>query len=687
MIRMTGLNSGLDTDSIVQALMSAQRMKKTKVTSKKTKLEWKKDIWSEMNTKLYDFYKGSLNKIKSQSAYKTKAATSSDTSKVTATATSQAAEGTCKVKVDSLASAQYVTSGKLGTLTDGSKAKETTKLTELADPIAAGTQIAIKSKSGTSLLLVDENTTIGDFTKACTNAGLKASFDETQQRFFISSDDSGVDQTFSITASNLTTDQQDTIANWKKQIGYDNLSSSDKASVQKIFDQLQTGSATIDKVQNSIESYTDKAASNAVNAYYKKQLQDGYEASYFTDDDHTKVSDAGKQALLDSGVKQDDLDKMTEKELADSINSLISKNVAKDLKSDEYQQKITDGIENGIANADDDFLKKDSATRKIDSVAAATTFKDDIGTITNSSSVLAGLGLSSIDGTAVAEGDAGNTSGMVVIAASDASIELNGATLSSSGSTITVNGLTLNILDMTAGSEVSISVTKDVSGIYDTIKDFISEYNSILKEMNTKYNASSAKDYDVLTDEQKEAMSDDEVEKWEDKIKDSLLRRDDTLSSLISSFRDNMSGTITASDGKRYALSSIGISTSADYAEGGLLHIKGDEDDSEYADETNKLEELLNKDPDLVMEVFSGLASNLYDDLFKKMGKTSMSSALTFYNDVEMNSQLSDYKDEIKKWDSKLSTMEERYYSQFTAMEKALASLNSQSNSLSNFFS
>lgn len=87
------------------------------------------------------------------------------------------------------------------------------------------------------------------------------------------------------------------------------------------------------------------------------------------------------------------------------------------------------------------------------------------------------------------------------------------------------------------------------------------------------------------------------------------------------------------------------------------------------------------------MEVFSGLASNLYDDLFKKMGKTSMSSALTFYNDVEMNSQLSDYKDEIKKWDSKLSTMEERYYSQFTAMEKALASLNSQSNSLSNFFS
>lgn len=687
MIRMTGLNSGLDTDSIVQALMSAQRMKKTKVSNKKTKLEWKKDIWSEMNTKLYDFYKGSLNKIKSQSAYKTKAATSSDTSKVTATATSQAAEGTYKIKVNSLASAQYVTSGKLGTLADGKTATKKTKLTELADPIAAGTQISINSESGTATLLVDENTTVEDFTTACKNAGLNASFDETQQRFFISSSDSGKNQTFSITAGMLTSDQQDTVSNLKKQIGYDNLSSTDKTSVQKIFDQLQAGTTTIDKVQASIEKYTDKAGSNAVNAYYKKQLQDGYEASYFEDEDHTKLSDAGKQALLDSGIKQEDLDKMSDKDMVKKANSLISKKVTKDLKTDDYKQKIADGIENGIADADDEFLKKDSATRKIDSVAAATNFKDDLGTVTESSSALAGLGLSSIDGTAMAEGDAGNTTGMVVVAASDASIELNGATLSSSGSTISVNGLTLNVLDMTEGSEVTISVTKDTSGIYDTIKDFISEYNSILKEMNTKYSAASAKDYDVLTDEQKEAMSDDEVDKWETKIKDSLLRRDDTLSNLISSFRNIMSGTITASDGKKYALSSLGISTSADYAEGGLLHIKGDEDDSEYADETNKLEELLNSDPDLVMEVFSGLTSNLYDDLFKKMGKTSMSSALTFYNDTEMDSQISDYKDELKKWDTKLSTLEERYYSQFTAMEKAMASLNSQSNSLLNYFS
>ena len=39
------LASGLDTESIVNALMSAQRTKQTKVENKKQKLEWKQEIW------------------------------------------------------------------------------------------------------------------------------------------------------------------------------------------------------------------------------------------------------------------------------------------------------------------------------------------------------------------------------------------------------------------------------------------------------------------------------------------------------------------------------------------------------------------------------------------------------------------------------------------------------------------
>lgn len=146
-----------------------------------------------------------------------------------------------------------------------------------------------------------------------------------------------------------------------------------------------------------------------------------------------------------------------------------------------------------------------------------------------------------------------------------------------------------------------------------------------------------------------------------------------------------MMGTFTASNGKTYSLSSIGISTSGDYAEGGLLHIRGDEDDAEYADEKNVLKQLLEEDPDAVTDVFTHLTESLYTDLQKKMSRTPLSSALTFYNDKEMNSQLSDYKTRISKLEAKFNEMEDRYYKQFTAMEKAMANMQSQQNSLASY--
>lgn len=368
------------------------------------------------------------------------------------------------------------------------------------------------------------------------------------------------------------------------------------------------------------------------------------------------------------------------------LTKLVTDKVAADMKTATMKADILDGVTNGINDPNAGaFLQKDAATRSMALSTSIVTFKGQMSNgITAANNQLAGVGLEEVTGAAVAEKADGT--GMVVVKASDSSITFNGATLSSSTSSISVSGLTLDVLGETAGSEVTISVTKDNSAIYDTVKDFLSDYNSILKQMNTYYNANSARGYDVLTDDQKTAMTDKEVELWETKIKDSLLRRDDTLSSLISCFRTNMAGTYTASNGKTYSLASIGISTSTDYREGGLLHIKGDEDDAEYMDETNKLQQMLNDDPDLVMEIITGLTTNLYSDLQEKMSSTTMSSALTFYNDKEMNSQISDYKKQVTTWEKKLLEIENRYYAQFTAMEKAMASLNSQQNYFSNMF-
>lgn len=207
-IRMTGLNSGLNTESIVAALMSAQRTKQTKIENKKTKLEWKQEVWSSLNTKIYDFYKNSLAKIRMQTNYRTKAATSSNTSKVTATASSNAATGSYAIKVNQIASAQSVTGGKIkgevvkdeeGKVVLGTDGKPTyktasakSKLVDLMDAdgnqsFEPNQQIKITTGEGSSektiYLDVDNNTTVQNFIDKLTGAGLNASFDEKQQRF------------------------------------------------------------------------------------------------------------------------------------------------------------------------------------------------------------------------------------------------------------------------------------------------------------------------------------------------------------------------------------------------------------------------------------------------------------------------------------------------------------------------
>ncbi len=722
-IRMTGLNSGLNTESIVAALMSAQRTKMTKVENKKTKLEWKKDIWSSLNTKIYDFYTKSLSKMRLKSNYMTKAASSSNTTKVVAKASTKAATGTYTVKVNKLASTQYVSSGKLNKVKvdDGNgnqvdaDATSKTKLKDLKDTsgnptFTNGTQIKIENGANgqTVYLDVNEETTIQDFLDKCTSVGLTATFDEKQQRLFLSSEKSGEGNAFKITSSELSSDQQQASNDLKTLVGYKGLSSADKSTVDSLLAGLQNGTVTVadatQKLQEIGKAGVESDAEKKANRFYydvaNKAAGDALSAAASaagqSEADYLKANGYSNLDVTDSAA------------VAGAKASYIDNKTTELLGTQQYKDDIAAAIQNGISSADvlsklpgtpstDEFLYTfdDITTRTnniTNGIATATQnyyteMHDNASDANASGSALASLGLTNFDGTTeIKENDAANNgTGMVVIAAKDTEVEYNGATLTSNTTNISVSGLELEILGTTEGETVNITVTNDVSGIYDTIKDFLSEYNALLKEMNSYYNADSAKGYDVLSDDEKEAMKDSEVEKWEDKIKDSLLRRDSTLNSIISSFRNKMMGTFTASNGKTYSLSSIGISTSGDYAEGGLLHIRGDEDDAEYADEKNVLKQLLEEDPDAVTDVFTHLTESLYTDLQKKMSRTPLSSALTFYNDKEMNSQLSDYKTRISKLEAKFNEMEDRYYKQFTAMEKAMANMQSQQNSLASY--
>lgn len=490
-IRLSGLASGLDTENIVSELMSAQRLKATKIENKKTKLEWKKEKWQDLNKKLYSFYTGSLNNMKMQGSFNTKSATTSNPNKVAVTAGNSAVEGSHQIKVSQLASAQFVTGAKLG-----SDVNASTTLSSLG--VGTG-DITITNGAKSKTLTVDGTTKVSDLVSAMTEAGLNASFDNVQKRLYLSSKGSGTDSSFSMSAA--------------------------------------------------------------------------------------------------SGV---DLSKV-------GLSS--------------FQSTNGDG-----------------------SVA------------------LSGGG------------------SMAFVAAKNATFEYNGSSMTSSTNSIAVNGLTFNLLATTGSETVSINVKKDTEAVYEKIKGFVKEYNGLIAQMNEFYHAGTAKGFEPLTDEEKESMTEDQIEKWETKIKDSLLRRDNTLSTLLGTMRSEMSRSTTY-NGKSYSLASFGVVT-ADYTEKGLLHINGDKDDSTVSSLKNDLMKALNENPEAVMETFTKLAGNLYTSFTDSMKSNSLRSALTFYNDKEMKKQIDDYKEDLSTLEDKLADIENRYYKQFTAMEKAMSNMNAKSNSL-----
>ena len=297
---------------------------------------------------------------------------------------------------------------------------------------------------------------------------------------------------------------------------------------------------------------------------------------------------------------------------------------------------------------------------------------------------------------------------------SDAAIVLNGVVYTSTSNNFSVNGLSISVNGVTDSVDLSkaktdngldadeitklleqnplddsnaltITTSTDTQAIYDKIKDFLTSYNNIINKMTKLYNADSAGSYEPLTDDEKDQMSDSEVEKWETKIKDSLLRRDSTLSTVMSAMTTAMSGGVDV-NGKTYYLSNFGISTlgymNAAENEQNAYHIDGDEDDENTSGNTDKLMAALNSDPDTVVDFMKQLATNLYTALDKQMTSTTLRSKYSIYNDKEMDTQYKNYTTTIKEWETKISDKEDYYYKKFSSMESALSKLDSQTSSL-----
>lgn len=717
-IRLSGLSSGLDTESLVSALVSSYTLQKDNLVKAQTKLSWKQESWKTMNKSIYSFYTGKLSSFRWSKNYNLKTASVSNSSYAKVTASSSAVNGTQTLQVNKLAATGYLTGGVISaTDENGSKTKLTgdsklTSVTGIGD-IKDG-KISVSVDGSIKDIEITDDMTVNNFVTQLKASGLNVNFDSDNQRFFISAAKSGENHDFSIVANN------ENGLNTLKGLGiYTTKDSNGNASADmaEYTKWAKYSTAELDAIkQSAYESkkinYADRAKSYADKYNAAKKVVDTIDADdTWAGIDNAKAKLSKEQTDFNDKykdyVKKDD----DGNDVKDSSGNLVydTDKLEKDGKLTEYnaEKKSIDALNNNITTYETNKkTMEDTAsyvTIKDDGSAVAATADDadtsaydkivaevdtDNAKIKSDSDAAIDAKVAFAKQMVSSSGD--DSTGAVRITGSDSEIVLNGATFKNNTNNFSINGLTIQATALTGNETVSITTDTDTDGIYKQIKDFFKDYNELIKAMDTAYNADSSKGYEPLTSDEKEAMTDDEVKEWEKKIKDSLLRKDSTLGNTSTAMKTIMSSSIEV-NGKKYSLSSFGIKTQGYFSsstnEKGVFHIDGDSDDSVSSSNEDKLRAALASDPDTVVTFFSKLSTNLYNDLTKRMASTSMSSIYTIYNDKQMASEYSTYTTKISDKESEISTWEDYYYNKFSKMESALAKLNQTQSSLSGYFS
>lgn len=638
-IRITGMNSGLDTESIITELVKAQQTKVDTIKKQQTRHQWKQDAWKNLNAKIKKFYDGALSNMRYEADYMKKTTKVSNSSAVSVITGAGAVNGVQNLKVNKLATSGYLTGAKLEGKNNGN-----TKLSALG--ITDSSTIKVTMGNGKEKeIAINGDMTLSGLVEEFQNAGLNANFDAKSQRLFISSKTSGAAGDFSLTFSD---------ENARFRLGLNTAMT--KEEVNDYLSKYAYTDADVNtKAQEKAKLYMDEiAVADTAIASFETSMKELTDKGY----DPARTSDKIKEEM--KAVDEDD--SLTDEEKAERVRTL-GEELA---KAEEYEYL------NGKLTSQRDT--RDKLAEYVDEATGDPSQKllDEVRDKYESELQYAQK--------VAQQYQDGKANVGTMIKGEDAEILLNGALFTSSNNVFEVNGLTITALDVTDGNGVTLTTMEDTDGIFDMIKSFIKDYNELINEMDKLYNAESAKDYEPLTDDEKEEMSETEIEKWEQKIKDSVLRRDNTLNTVSSAMKEIMMDGVSV-NGKTMHLTDFGIETlgyfNAADNEKNAYHIDGDSDDDNTKNNVDKLRAAIANDPDTVVSFFTGLSKNLWNKINGLMAKTDFSSSFTVYEDVRMKEEYDDYTEKIKKQEAKVTALEDKWYAKFSAMETALAKLQS----------
>ena len=699
-IRLTGLMSGMDTESLIEQLVASRQTKVDTAKKAQTKLNWKQDIWSDLNKKLKNLQSKYISSMKYYASYSKKTTKVSNESAVSVITGTDAVNGVQSLRVKQLAKTAYLTGSKVKV--DGGG--DATALSKLSDLGFTGSGVINLTADGKSVdINVTGDTTISDFLTQVKNAGLNANFDAGNQRFFISAKESGEAHDFSFTASDangaaaleklglqvaLNKDAA-TMAEYTEYAGYYNSANGDRtATLNAINGDGRIDSAISSKVSSYLSQYKSLVSSRDAAVEKIAEINDKYADTTLESADTYAARIESLNEQIESKKTElegaaDDTAKEAIQQEIDTLNDALTAATAQKTDADTLaaQTEIRDSMNSQIAEVET-YVNITADTDADGNVTYSADAKDKLTEEVQNSYYNKAAYAAEV----MKNPDAMTGTDATKISGQDAIIYLNDAEFRGNDNVFEINGLTFTALTETGSESVTITTQDDVDGIYDMVKNFLKEYNEIINEIDKLYNADSAKGYEPLTDEEKDAMSESEIEKYENKIKDALLKGDSNLSTIGSTLKSIMSSGIEI-NGKTLYLSSFGIEKlsyfEADENERNAYHIAGDPDDSASSSDADVLKSMIASDPDTVISFFAQLSRKL-DESMTKMSSSvkDYRSYGSFYDDKKMKSDYDDYTTKIKELEEKLADYEDKWYAKFAAMESALAKMQSNTNAV-----
>ncbi|MBT2757195.1 flagellar filament capping protein FliD [Mesobacillus foraminis] len=684
-IRIGGLASGMDIDTLVGDLMKAERMPLDKLKQKKQALEWQRDDYRSMNTLLLNF-RTELTNMKLTTQYRARSVTSTNESRISATASSAASASSYSIKsVEKLASAATRITNTALSANTASKIDASKSLISQQDklnPTAVGTSPGFTwSEDG----VIGNATIVSDGT-----AGAKITLNANEK----------------IATTKL--DQMSVKVNGTSYKIVSGAPAAGKNEVQLAEDGTLTFSGPIAKDSSIKVSYIadQKVETNKLTAATSEwQLGKGgltmdfslkvgdvaYTIDGTQDENGHRLVNNGQyigSINLETGKVKFDAEQAADTELTATYKQKYSSfNITTQTSKGEVSENfLVEGTESlnqvvnrvnssnaGVSMFYDSFSDKISLTRKETGDFLAGTGNEISAT---------GLFAESL----LKFADSNESGG------ENAVFTINGLRTERNSNTFEMNGVTFTLKQTFTESEappVSLSVNNDTTKVYDNIKSFIDKYNELIDKISKKSSEEYYRDYKPLTDEQKEQLSDKQQEQWEEKAKSGLLRRDPILAQVLNGMRSNFSTPVKNSEVSPLfsQLASIGISTTANYLEGGKLQI----------DEA-KLKKAIEQDPQSVENLFrgtgatsaeQGIAHRLTDTINAAMDKLKAKAGNTFSTNSQflLGRQLTNVTSQISTFENRLTKVEDRYWRQFTAMEKAIQRSNEQATYLMQQFS